>query len=105
MGERGMAWYDENGEVRHMPALNVPAAAIVDTNGAGDVFHGAYMYAFLVGPRRQLAIRDLNSPGPLRPTRFSTWAMKPNCRAWRMCVPLAGAFPACRFKGRVIFRA
>lgn len=49
MGERGMAWYDETGERRHMPALNVPESAIVDTNGAGDVFHGAYMYAFLAG--------------------------------------------------------
>jgi sugar/nucleoside kinase (ribokinase family) len=28
----------------------VPAERIVDTNGAGDIFHGAYMYAFLSSP-------------------------------------------------------
>jgi sugar/nucleoside kinase (ribokinase family) len=49
MGERGMAWYDETGEIKHMPALAVPNEAIVDTSGAGDVFHGAYVYAFLAG--------------------------------------------------------
>jgi sugar/nucleoside kinase (ribokinase family) len=32
-----------------MPALAVPADEIVDTNGAGDVFHGAYIYSYLSG--------------------------------------------------------
>lgn len=50
MGERGMLWYDESGEVRHQPPLRVPAAAIVDTSGAGDVFHGAYVYSALARP-------------------------------------------------------
>lgn len=49
MGERGMLWYDEKGTVTTMPALDVPAAEIVDTSGAGDVFHGAYIYAYLSG--------------------------------------------------------
>jgi sugar/nucleoside kinase (ribokinase family) len=49
MGERGMVWYDEEGIAKTMPSLAVPENAIVDTNGAGDVFHGAYVYAYLSG--------------------------------------------------------
>jgi sugar/nucleoside kinase (ribokinase family) len=50
MGERGMLWYDESGTVRHQPPLRVPAAAIIDTSGAGDVFHGAYVYSAMARP-------------------------------------------------------
>ena len=47
MGERGLLWYDERGNVSTMPALAVPREEIVDTNGAGDVFHGAYIHSYL----------------------------------------------------------
>ena len=47
LGERGMLWYDEKGTIKEMAALPVPEAKIIDTNGAGDVFHGAYIYAYL----------------------------------------------------------
>ena len=50
MGERGLLWYDEGGTVAIMPALAVPREDIVDTNGAGDVFHGAYIYSYLSRP-------------------------------------------------------
>ena len=46
-GADGMIWYDEEGERRHLPALAVPPHRVVDTNGAGDIFHGAYMYSAL----------------------------------------------------------
>lgn len=49
MGERGMVWREGAGETRTLAALRVPADRIIDTNGAGDVFHGAYMYAWLAG--------------------------------------------------------
>ncbi len=49
-GEKAMLWYDESGEVRRMPSLNVPREKIVDTSGAGDVFHGAYCASFLARP-------------------------------------------------------
>ena len=51
LGERGMHWYDETGRVSVMPALAVPKDEIVDTNGAGDVFHGAYVYSYLSNPK------------------------------------------------------
>jgi len=54
-GERGMLWYDESGEVRRLPALPVPTSLIVDTSGAGDVFHGAYIADWLARPQESWA--------------------------------------------------
>jgi sugar/nucleoside kinase (ribokinase family) len=51
-GERGMIWYDHTGSVRTLPALEVPTARVIDTNGAGDVFHGAYVYSYLANPAK-----------------------------------------------------
>lgn len=50
MGERGLLWYDEDGVVSCLPALAVPKDQIIDTNGAGDVFHGAYVYSRMKHP-------------------------------------------------------
>ena len=50
MGEKGMIWYDETGTIREQPVLSVPREAIIDTSGAGDVFHGAYIAAYLRNP-------------------------------------------------------
>jgi sugar/nucleoside kinase (ribokinase family) len=47
LGERGMIWLDEAGAERRLPALAIPADRVRDTNGAGDVFHGAYVYSYL----------------------------------------------------------
>ncbi len=55
MGERGMLWYDESGTVATLPSLDVPAARIVDTSGAGDVFHGAYVWSYLNRPEQPWA--------------------------------------------------
>jgi sugar/nucleoside kinase (ribokinase family) len=33
-----------------LPALPVPLQRIVDTSGAGDVFHGAYVHSYLANP-------------------------------------------------------
>jgi sugar/nucleoside kinase (ribokinase family) len=51
-GERGIIWYDEAGVVSRLPALPVPQAEIIDTSGAGDVFHGAYIASYLAAPER-----------------------------------------------------
>jgi sugar/nucleoside kinase (ribokinase family) len=50
LGERGFIWYDTNGKVRATKALKVPAERVIDTSGAGDVFHGAYVYSYLTHP-------------------------------------------------------
>lgn len=52
LGEHGMVWYDETGVLRRQPALNVPPDEVVDTNGAGDIFHGAYVYSYLAAPAK-----------------------------------------------------
>lgn len=50
MGERGFVWYDETGTVHTTPAFAIPRDRVIDTNGAGDVFHGAYIYSYLNNP-------------------------------------------------------
>lgn len=37
--------------VRHLAALHVPEDRVIDTNGAGDLFHGAYVYSWLRDPK------------------------------------------------------
>ena len=51
LGERGLVWYGEDGRDRLLPALNVPSERVIDTNGAGDIFHGAYVYSYLANPK------------------------------------------------------
>jgi sugar/nucleoside kinase (ribokinase family) len=50
LGERGFLWYDETGTIRSLAALSIEPLQIIDTSGAGDVFHGAYVYSFLAHP-------------------------------------------------------
>jgi sugar/nucleoside kinase (ribokinase family) len=49
-GERGLLWYEGEGEIGLLPALAVPAERVIDTSGAGDVFHGAYIASYLARP-------------------------------------------------------
>src|SRR5262249_35072006 len=51
MGERGLFWYEGKVNNQPLPALPVPPDRVVDTNGAGDVFHGAYVYSWLATPK------------------------------------------------------
>ena len=51
LGEQGMLWYDEKGVRQTLPALDVPRERIIDTNGAGDIFHGAYVYSAMAQPQ------------------------------------------------------
>jgi sugar/nucleoside kinase (ribokinase family) len=50
LGERGLLWYDEAGTVRSLGALSLAPRRVIDTSGAGDVFHGAYVYSRLGRP-------------------------------------------------------
>jgi sugar/nucleoside kinase (ribokinase family) len=49
-GEHGLLWYEKDSPPRTTPALNVPPHRVIDTSGAGDVFHGAYVYSYLARP-------------------------------------------------------
>jgi sulfofructose kinase len=53
LGERGVVASDGN------PVIRLPAEPVraVDTNGAGDIFHGAYAYALLAGWPLEEALR------------------------------------------------
>jgi sugar/nucleoside kinase (ribokinase family) len=55
LGEHGLLWYDERSRRSTLPALPVPARRVIDTSGAGDVFHGAYVYSFLADPQKKWA--------------------------------------------------
>jgi len=46
-GERGMLWYDEQGKVSRQPPYAIARHKIIDTSGAGDIFHGAYVASYL----------------------------------------------------------
>jgi len=52
LGERGLIWYNETGSVRTLPALAVPSSRVIDTSGAGDIFHGAYVHSYLTAPTK-----------------------------------------------------
>jgi sugar/nucleoside kinase (ribokinase family) len=45
--ERGLLWYEGDGEHKFMPALTV---ATLDSSGAGDVFRGGYLFSYLRNP-------------------------------------------------------
>jgi sulfofructose kinase len=52
LGEHGLVWYEADSTMRHMPSLAVPKNEVIDTNGAGDIFHGAYVYSYLSAPEK-----------------------------------------------------
>lgn len=54
-GEHGLLWFDEHGEISLLPALPVPPQTIIDTSGAGDVFHGAYVASYLAAADKGFA--------------------------------------------------
>jgi sugar/nucleoside kinase (ribokinase family) len=47
LGEAGLLWYGETGAIHSLGALSVAPHRVVDTSGAGDVFHGAYVFSYL----------------------------------------------------------
>lgn len=50
LGGEGAVWSEAGGPVNAQAALPVPPARVVDSNGAGDVYHGAYVYSYLANP-------------------------------------------------------
>ncbi|MDX1690913.1 MAG: PfkB family carbohydrate kinase [Acidimicrobiia bacterium] len=60
-------WWLEEGEVRHLPAFDVD---VVDTLGAGDVFHGALALALGEGREPAGAVRFASAAAAVKCTRF-----------------------------------
>ncbi len=55
LGSQGLQWCDEQGRLQHLSA--VQAGAVVDTLGAGDVFHAALALALAEGQTDRDALR------------------------------------------------
>jgi len=64
-GEQG-TWFSTNGEVLHLPALTVHA---IETNGCGDVFHGAYAWSLL---RSRDIVHSLRTAGSVAALKAGT---------------------------------
>lgn len=60
-------WALAGGRLRHFPAFPVKA---VDTTGAGDVFHGAFLTAWLEGRGIEDSIRFASAVSALKCTRY-----------------------------------
>lgn len=66
LGKRGSITFRED-EILTIPAFPVDA---IDTTGAGDVFHGAYLYGILRGLDLPAAIRFASAVAALKCTRI-----------------------------------
>ncbi|MCX7340097.1 MAG: PfkB family carbohydrate kinase [Hyphomicrobiales bacterium] len=65
-GARGV-WIRDKGEVVHVPAFTVD---VVDTLGAGDVWHGAFALALAERQSERQAVRFANAAAAIKCTRF-----------------------------------
>ena len=54
LGSQGYA-YSEGKKIIYVPAMKVPKSKVVDTCGAGDIFHGSYVYSYLQNPEKSWA--------------------------------------------------
>ena len=66
LGSDGCLWL-EMMQIRHSPAFKIN---VVDTTGAGDVFHGAFALAIAEGQQADEAIRFSSAVAGLKCTRL-----------------------------------
>ncbi len=76
VGKRGV-FYNDGNKVRRMPIFSVP---VVDTTGAGDVFHGAFLYGFLNKWPLVDAIRFAMAAASLKVEHLGPRKGIPNCQ-------------------------
>ena len=92
MGERACSGMTRPAPFASLPALPIPRERVIDTNGAGDVFHGAYVYSYLSNPgkswQRPFRVRargvDLQDPAPRQRGRIAD-ACRHRCRQAGVC--------------------
>ncbi|MDZ7374886.1 MAG: PfkB family carbohydrate kinase [candidate division KSB1 bacterium] len=63
LGPEGACFAERNSAIYHLPAFRVKA---VDTTGAGDVFHGAFVYALAMGEGLASAVRFASAAAALK---------------------------------------
>ena len=73
-GERGVFWL-EDGRVHHLPAFKV---AVVDTLGAGDVFHGAMALALAEGMNERDALTFSSAVAAIKCGQFGGGSVTPH---------------------------
>jgi sulfofructose kinase len=73
LGAQGSLLY-RDGELSRVPAYAVP---VVDTNGAGDVFHGAYAVAIAEGVDPLGAMRFASAAAAMKCARGAGWSGMP----------------------------
>jgi sulfofructose kinase len=74
LGNHGFLWMD-NGRCWLQPAFQVRA---IETNGAGDVFHGAFAFAIACGDDVGQAARFASATAALKCTRRGGWDSMPS---------------------------
>ncbi|MEA2934963.1 MAG: sulfofructose kinase [Variibacter sp.] len=72
-GDQGVLWLEGEG-LQHMPAIPVQ---VIDTLGAGDVFHGAFVLALAEGRRIEEALAFATLGAAVKCTRFGGIAGAP----------------------------
>jgi len=77
-GDRGCWYVERGGEVKHHPAYPVRA---VDTNGCGDVFHGAYAACLCRGIGMDRAVQVATAAAALKATHTGGQAGIPSWEA------------------------
>lgn len=85
-GAEGCFWLD-NQSVMHQPGFPVD---VVDTTGAGDVFHGAYAYSLGLGEAGRAGIRFASAVAALKCTRAGGRAGIPDRDQTRSFLSLYG---------------
>jgi len=79
-GEKGCAGLGPDGVFFAEPAFDVP---VVDTTGAGDVFHGAFIYGLLQGWDARECARWANAVSAIKVTRLGGRAGIPDAKTVR----------------------
>ena len=71
LGARGAIFLDDDGNVSRSPAFDVP---VRDTTGAGDVFHGAFIFGVLRGWELDRIVRFAHAAAAMKCTQLGARA-------------------------------
>ncbi|MBB1199352.1 sugar kinase [Enterobacteriaceae bacterium 89] len=85
-GAEGCLWLEQQ-QIKHQPGFEV---AVVDTTGAGDVFHGAFAFALAQGKDGMDKLRFASAVAALKCTRPGGRAGIPDCAQTRSFLSLYG---------------